>query len=246
MKRRSALYSILLSILTCWLVAATPAFGQNLTGQQVMEKCRQAYDALKTYQGTSLVTLKSDASGKPVTMKTSARIQFVRPGKIYVEGKDLAGNPYGYLCDGKNVYQTNPGGKGWQTVRDAATAIAGATGISGSAGSTIPAALMNINWGNPFRSGYQAEAKVATETIAGRPAYRLKLHSPVGESTFWVDRQTFLLVKIYQVQDLGKIFLGQPRSRQTPKGRMESTHLFTDVKTNANIPASVFVKPTTK
>lgn len=244
--------SVLLFGVAASITGTTPAFGAQMTGEQVIAKSRKAYSALKSYTGKTQVTVKSTKEGKTTTSQTSANIQFLRPMKIRVQGRTRLGKPFGYLADGKiarddSVVRTWTKGKSksgglmaLSTTLPVDTMVASTTGNSLSAGTTIPSILLNMNWGNPFVVAYRPENKVTQEVVNGRPAYKVVMNGERSSATLWIDTKTFLLVKLFERRDLSKMIYAGPRDMPTPQGVMEYTHLFTNVKVNTRVPVSMF------
>ncbi len=212
------------------LLAVGPARAGGLTGPQVLARCQRAYDGLRSYQGLSQVTTNSTfGGGAPHSYHSSARIAFVRPGKIRAAGTNMFGQPYAYVSDGRTTAQRQFGG--WSRSQSAEMAIAAMTGTAQSAATTIPALLLHTRWGDPFSRGQAVAPGVGQETVGGHPCYRVRVTGPLP-ATFWVDRKTFLLDKMATRLSLG-----------TGKGGMQNVQTFSGVRVNAPIPASAFVPP---
>src|SRR5258708_25554694 len=79
----------------------------ELTGDQVLDRCQKAYAALKSYRGTSTVVTKGDINGMKITFNTSAKIKFVRPAKIRVDGTLMSMGTFEFVSDGKQTWQTS-------------------------------------------------------------------------------------------------------------------------------------------
>lgn len=252
MQRGSKSRMILLTGITLGIAISGTAQSDPLSGPQVMAKCQKAYSALKSYEGTSQVTINSHRAGKQNTYHTSATIRFTRPGKIRVEGISMFGDRFGYVSNGKDAMRTDPVAIARQSLKSpkgntssanglsVMSAVATTSGISMGAGTTIPSLLLKMPWGNPFVLSYQPEPKVENETINGRPVYKVNLTDTMGHATLWVDAKTFLMVKLYEYRDLSKMAATGPASAPRQRGSMEYTHLFRTIKRNAAIPASQF------
>lgn len=234
------------------ITAISPLSAQQLTGEQIVAKCRKAYNALKSYTGTTQVKVKSTREGKITRFQTSANIQFVKPKKILVQGKTMRGQNFGYLAEGttaRNVSPARTWTKGKQnsggrmalaSTLPVDTMVASAGGVSLSAGTTIPSLLLKMKWGNPLVVAYRPEKKVTQEVVNGRPAYKVEMKGERSRAILWVDTKTFLLVKLFERRDLSKMVYTGPREMPTPQGVMEYTHTFTNVKIDTRAPASMF------
>ena len=121
---------------------------------------------------------------------------------------------------------TNPGSL--EPAQSTEMAIAAFTGVSGTASMTIPSIVLPIKEEDPFAG--RKPGKVTVEKVNGRAAYRVEAAFSIGPTTYWIDQQTFLLVKMHSHLNTNSIV-------------MDLTDTFTDVHTNSSIPASTFARP---
>src|ERR1051326_3529946 len=78
-------------------VSAAMPVSAELTGAQVMERCRKAYAGLKSYQGEVLIKLSVvGPDGKQEPSVTRNTVQFVRPARFRVDGKSYDESPVAY------------------------------------------------------------------------------------------------------------------------------------------------------
>jgi RNA polymerase sigma factor (sigma-70 family) len=221
--------------------------GKTLSAAQIAAHCRLAYSALKSYQGTTTVTAQAlDAAGG-ITQQyhASAVIQFVRPGKIRVEGTDMSKHSYAYVSDGiGTVLKANA--SSWKQVANADFAIASVTGIAQNAATTIPALLLGSVWGNPIVSGF--DPKVREDTIDKQLCYvvtaSLVTSKATSASTLWIDEKTFLLRRYVTDNEMSAqtIDIGG-KSQSFPASKSHNTESFTNERLNQAIPDSAFALP---
>lgn len=171
--------------------------GKALTASQIAARCREAYGALQSYQGTTLGTTEA-VTGSPRTYHTSADIQFVRPGKIRVEGTDMSGRPFAYIADGASAYDKNlVTGDVWQKNQSVEMAIARVTGTAQSSAATIPALLLNLKLQDSLAPANILASEVREDAVDGKPCYlvtaSLVTATTATSRSFWVDEKTFLL-----------------------------------------------------
>ena len=219
------------------------ASAKMMTAAQIAARCREAYAALKSYQGTTLGTTLAVTSLSTVSSKyhTSATIEFVRPGKIRVEGTDMSGRSFAYIGDGAKVFDKNlVTGDVWQKAQNIDTSIASVTGTAQSSATTIPALLLSSSPMNPLS---QAQAKTLTpevrqDDVDGQHCYLITASLVTATATtsrsFWVDEKTFLLRRSL-IDILG-----------TALGNSVQSHIdqrFTDEHLNGAIPDSTFTLP---
>jgi outer membrane lipoprotein-sorting protein len=234
---------LFMSFATSFVLA--PPASADLTGAQVLQRCERAYKSLKSYSGTTRVLTKAAINGTNATYNTMATIQFVRPGKIKVEGTLMTAGRFAFISNGTDTWQTSfmSGGR-WERAQSTEMAIAAFTGVSQNAATTIPGILLNTRWGNPF--GSLKPTKVKRENVNKRVVYRIDASDATGPTTLWIDGKTFLLVRIQRRPDLsnlrghggGSLPAGMPAS-----GTMDVTETFTDVRINPTIATSVFARP---
>ena len=219
--------------------------GEALTPAQIIAHSRQAYGALRSYQGTTSATGQSvTADGKTGTFHTSANILFARPGKIRAEGKDSGGNPFAYVSDGVTTAEQIASKRVWKKAENAEMAIAGATGIAQDAATTVPALLLGTNWGDPFVPEYGSE--VREDSVDGHPCYVVT--NSLGTATnaltgyFWIDEKTFLLRRYVQDSD-SQEFEIPGQSHVVPAMKLHNDERFTKERLNEDIPDSTFTVP---
>jgi len=217
--------------------------GKTLTAAQIAARCREAYAALKSYQGTTLGTTLAVTSLSTVSSKyhTSATIEFVRPGKIRVEGTDMSGRSFAYIGDGVKVFDKNlVTGDVWQKAQNIDTSIASVTGTAQSSATTIPALLLSSSPMNPLS---QAQAKTLTpevrqDDVDGQHCYLITASLVTATATtsrsFWVDEKTFLLRR--SLIDISGTALGNSVQSHIDQR-------FTDEHLNGAIPDSTFTLP---
>ncbi len=216
--------------------ALTPTQDQAapLTPAQVVQRSEQAYAALKSYQGKTTVTTTGTVNGAANEYHTSADIQFVRPNKIRVEGTDTSGNPFAYVSTDKATYLKAVGSR-WDKVENSEMALGSVTGITMSAGTTIPATLLHTHWGYPFPAASALGPTMTQEDVDGHACYHLTATVVTIKDSFWIDQKTFLLLRL--VED----------SSDTVPGKSISLHedqRFTNEKLDVALPDSIFATPT--
>jgi len=209
--------------------------GKTLTASQIADRCREAYSQLRAYRVTSTVdTIGTDVDNTTRKYQTSAEIQFVRPGKIAVAGKDLRGRAFAYVSDGVGTEETFMGANNWKKARNPEMAIAGMTGIAFSAGTTVPAVLLGLKWGNPVPLGPYPQQSVQEGVLDGQLCYVLTAHTASPQrsvtNSVWIDEKTFRLRR--SVSDIA----GEG-------GKLHLDERFTNEHVNSPIPDSTFALP---
>src|SRR6185369_15695408 len=103
----------------------------DLTGDQVVERCKHAYNTLRSYSGSCKVLTKSSIGGMNSTYITSATVQFERPGKIRVDGTLMTNGRVAFVSDGTSTWQTDiVDPNKWIRAQSTEMAIAAFSGVS--------------------------------------------------------------------------------------------------------------------
>ncbi len=201
--------------------------------QEVVARCKKAYDALQSYQGFTEVHTTGTANGKTSQYDTLANIWFVRPGKIQAHGVDMTGKPFTYVSNGTATYEKNIGDT-WNKVESPELAIASVTGVAMNAATTIPAALLHTNWGNPFPADAELNSTMPQEEVDGHACFHLTAARATGTADYWIDQKTFLFRRI-ATDSSGKGAINPIRLQQDQR--------FTHEKLDSPIDDRVFALP---
>ena len=226
---------------------------KSLTSAQIASRCREAYAALTSYQGNSTVTDQTVSSSFPIVLEShaSASIQFVPSGKIHVEGTaERGGGAFAYISNGSETAATYLGPNNWKKIDTTENAVAGTTGIALRAGTTIPAVLLNINWGNCLRPRKAFDTEVREDTMADQPCYVVTSHSvtPARSQTdmLWIDEKTYMLRRrVVDSQSQAQTVESAGKTIPFPAMQSHADERFTITALNATIPESAFTLPPT-
>ena len=90
-------------------------------------------------------------------------------------------------------------GGGQTKYKDMETALAGATGISGGAASTIPGTFFKMNWGNQLGGPVAGEKRQADEKVGDVDCFVFSSELKGRTKKIWIGKQDFL---IHQVQNV--------------------------------------------
>jgi outer membrane lipoprotein-sorting protein len=254
---------------------ALPAEVEEISAGELIKKSEAAYAEVKTYVGTTTVRTKSERGGTKSDLVSKAKISFMRPGKVRIDGRtaslDLSGNggnPFTIVSDGNKTW------KHWapqtstvfQEVKN--VPMAGMSGVTIGA-EVIPAALMKsdgawVGGFDPFIVPRLSETKLAGhEKIDGADCYMLVAKNPKhGNVTLWIDSKYFLLRQM--VRESNETQLNHAREsadealkrigRQRP-GRldidspitsMSSVYSFSIYQVDSRVDEKLFADPTQK
>jgi hypothetical protein len=117
----------------------------------------------------------------------------LRPKSIFVKAETQVHNVCAYDSDGSSSALLIRGT--WDAKPDVEQAIAGATGISLAAATTVPALLLHTLWGYPFGPQTHADTAPVTDVVAGHACYRVHIAGTLDQ-TVLVDQNTYLLDQV--------------------------------------------------
>ncbi len=255
-----------MAVLTGKILAADVV---ELSASDLIKKSDAAYAAVKTYVGTTTMRTKTDTGDPKLEQVSTAKVTFMRPGKVRIEGKigGLAqGRPFAIVSDGK---------KTWKSFAIHGTAafsevpslqLAGASVLSLGVAEGIPAVLMKSDGAPP--SGHDpflvARTSAATlaghETIDGADCYKLVAKNPqLGDVTLWIDSKSFLLRQMTRehseaqmaaarksaeeaMQKIGKVL----PARSAGASKSKTDFAFTIDQVDGAVDANLFIDPTKK
>lgn len=219
-----------------------------LTGDELAKRCQGAYAALDSYSGTTTVVTSGTVGGTPCKFETSARIQFVRPRKVRIEGNTMVPNVnFSIVSDGERTWATSIADpEKWERAESIEMAIGAFTGVSGMAVTTIASILIDSDFGNSI--WLLSGAKVALETIEGRLVYRANVSTASQDVTYWIDAESFLLVRrrtlgSYSNIDALQLAPGIELPKSLAGATFEFAEVFEKIRTNESIPNSAFSLP---
>jgi len=191
-------------------VEILPAEAEKLSAGEVIARSEAAYAGVKTYVGTTKVQTQSDHGVLRLQLLATAKVTYMRPGKVHIEGRtasvDLSGDgghKFTIISDGTKTW------KWWALHADGAfkevknVAMSGMLGVSQGVSDRIPAALMKsdgvwVGGGDPFIIPRLSPSKIeGHETVDGLDCYQLLAeHLRLGTVRLWIDSRTFFLRKM--------------------------------------------------
>jgi len=251
-----------IAFLLCLLVWPMSVFSAELSGEALLERSRSAYAALTSYIGTSMVKNEHVMDGSLYTQSATAKVTFLSPDRIRIEGKDSGGRAFTIVSDaGVTWFSWEFKNRGaFEQVESLEIAVASLTGVAVAAPTVIPALLMNLKWGFAFARLGSASA-VTRESVSGFDCYKVSISQPERTVTYWVDARSYLLRQMKEEQDENQTTEMQKMMQklagealkqkgiQLPKfeiGSMEIFHSFMIDAINVPIEPRLFQDPTTK
>lgn len=199
----------ILSLVLFILASVTTAQESQLTAKQIVNQMSANYASCESYMDegeVSTLFIQEPTSRTQIKPFTTA---FVRPSNFRFEFKDRfqEGSWNSYI-----IWKEKDSLKSWwaikpevQTPQDLRFALGAAAGVSGRASTTIPHLLMSdLSRSNRFKS-LSALKLIGEEKVDGNAAYKLEgIDSSQNAVTFWIDKDSFLLVKIFEKHKFDK------------------------------------------
>ena len=194
-----------------------------MTAAQILEKSRQTYAGFSSYKGSCSVVsdgvfAQGDEAPTQNVSSASAQIEFARGQRLSVEGVDMGGSPFKAQWTPRETWLEQVVGRGpdnskpGETKREIIKAddglqpiealLGGLSGFTGGVGSTIPAALQDHIWSNPF-PGPKSQLKLLPSRNLGNVAcYVIEATAPELNrvTTYWIEQKTFLLRRMTEEQ----------------------------------------------
>lgn len=200
-------------------VLAGAVSAAELGPNDVVKKSEAAYAALKSYVGTTRVQMTADITGIAHESFSSAKVTFVRPGKVRIEGTTSsqaavgnAGHAFTIVSDGQTTWHSWPLRDNGAFKEVKGVESAGMGGVAQGAAETMAVALLKSDGGrtggsDPFIVPRLAGAKLeGREKIGGDDCYKLVSKSATLEDvTLWIDAKTFLIRQMRRETDGEKL-----------------------------------------
>jgi hypothetical protein len=184
--------------------------GQTLSAQAIRDKMVSVYASCSSYadKGEVEITfIEPEPNGPPRAEYRPFSTAFVRPSQFRFEFQDkgLDGRERRYI-----VWSDESAIKSWWTVKPEtrifetlARALAGATGVSGGSAITVPSMLMG-----DLRDSHRIQTLTqlnltGEKKLGNKTAYQIKGRDWQNNLlTIWIDKESFLLLKIYEKKRL--------------------------------------------
>lgn len=154
------------------------------SASEIFRRMQKAYDSVRTFE--------QDVKGGIGDQQGTAHISFSRPGRLRASGNTLGGfSKYDLLCDGKSTWVLNGGS--WSKVESPEMGVATITGVSGNAGTLVPAMLLHTTWGS-LSPLLAKESTVVLQTVDGKKTFVIRGAKPYASIT-WIDAASFFVVR---------------------------------------------------
>ena len=221
--------------LSLQLAGVRPASAQDaeLSATEILQKSLQTYSEIQNYRGTCAVTSEKistfgDNAPQHRVVNANATFNFKRGERLSVKGQNILGNRFEALSTpDKTWFESGEAGANGAPMTDrqkedarvilpslADTELfdqvtSALFSLTEGAASVVPSLLMGDSPSNPLRRPPGATL-LADQKILGDDCYVVRHDFAAAGvvTTFWVDKQTFLLRRMQQEQNMK--FQGQP------------------------------------
>lgn len=202
--------SLVYIFLLCSLLAfpmANTAIANDLTAEEILSRMKKVYANARTYQDKGLVKVVIRFPEKTHTVKKPFTTAFIRPDRFRYEYKEIKSlvttSKFVAHLNGQdlNVYwDLDEGASQIETIGDA---LAAAAGISAGSARTVPTMLLPNK--SRFRNAilfFSSPKRAVDAVIDGINCYQIEDPNDYRDLTVWVDKEDFLLRKMYVEKDL--------------------------------------------
>jgi len=219
--------------------AATVAISQTsnddkLTPPEIFKKAQVAYAALSSYsdEGKTVATL----NGR--TLTTTFTIKLARPNFYRIEWQEPVNASYSnkgivWSAGNGDFLVISEGNARNEKSRE--SALAGATGISGSASATIPGTFFKMPWGNQL-GAVSGEKQQPDEKIGDVDCYVFSSESKGRTKTLWIGKKDFLIHQVRTVTSAEAMKAALDQAAKVTGVRPQNTSSgITSTETHVNI-----------
>ncbi len=188
------------SLLAAILLFVTSAYAENSDGLDatyILERIAKAYAECYTYQDTGTVRTVFISEKRRWTEETKFDTAFARPTMFRFEFRKRAG---AYEEDVYIVHRDENGTSVYWDLSDAmrspeslASALAGATGVSGGSAHTVPVLLLPNEVSGRRVTNISEPKRITDSECMGGDCFRITGNYGNSPMTLWVDKETYLL-----------------------------------------------------
>jgi len=189
--------AIILAISPTLVVLPSAEAANDLSASEIFKRAQDKYASLTSYSDNG----SSIAEVGGMKLKTTFSIKLAQPGLYLVKWEQLV-HP-GYTNIGA-VWSAGNGdflkmGSTLQKLASKETALASATGVSGSAAATIPGTFFRMNWGNQLTGSELSSSKQSNEKVGEVDCYVFTRESKGQTQTLYIGQQDFLIHQVRTV-----------------------------------------------
>jgi outer membrane lipoprotein-sorting protein len=178
----------------------------ELTPAQIFDRVARIYESCKSYRDSGAVkTVYTSAEGPGHTQEQSFKTAFVRPDRFrfeFTEESPRGQKRYIVWTDGDEAATWWDIRPGIEREESLGMALAGATGVSSGSAHTIPRLLLPDEVGGRALAELRQAERIENGQMYGRTCFRIRGSVLSQSETIWIDRETFLVLRIDEQVDL--------------------------------------------
>jgi hypothetical protein len=201
--RVKAFFTLTLAFFMSSAISAEHTHPDNMTAREIIDRMQSTYANSRTYRDSGVVEMIFTGSVNQ-TIRKPFTTAFVRPDRFRYafEEKKPGGQDRVFI-----IHREGESVQAYWTLQDDLKfesldrAVAAATGVSNGSAVTVPAMLLpeEITWRRGLR--FNQPQRIDDQNFEGADCFRLQdLILSTIPATFWIDKKTMLLKKIYREQ----------------------------------------------
>lgn len=183
------------------------ALSDGLNAEDIISRMKKVYANAQTYQDKGLVKVVIRFPERDHTVKKPFTTAFIRPSRFRFEYREiepsLKTSKYIAYQNGQEIKAHWDLDDGISQIKTLGEALAAAAGISGGSARTVPTMLLPYE--SHFRNAilfFSSPKRTADDVIDGIECYQIEAPNDYRDLTLWIDKDEFLLRKMYVEKDL--------------------------------------------
>ncbi len=173
--------------------------GDKVTVEEIFKQSQNAYASLTSYSDDGKTV---SSIGSTTVAPHTFTIKLARPSLYRIEWQQQVTSSYvnkGVVWSAGDGDFMVMGDGTVQNQGSRESALAGATGISGSAAATVPGTFFRMNWGNQLGASASSEKRQANEKVGDVDCYVLTSELKGRTKTLWIGKKDFLIHQVRNV-----------------------------------------------
>lgn len=203
---KKSLFMVFLLCTVFFLDAGISSRADELTANEILSRMKDTYANAKTYQDKGLVKVVIRFPERTHIVKKPFTTAFIRPDRLRYEYKEIKPlvktSKFVAYLNGNEVKVHWDLDESASEIKSIDDALATAAGISGGSARAVPSMLRpdQSRFRNPVL--FYSPKRADDELIDGINCFRLEDPSPYRNLTMWIDKDEFLLRKMFVEKDL--------------------------------------------
>ena len=197
LERKMKLTKRSLLVLTV-LLLRVPVVAQEPSADAILEKTKETYSALETYQAEGSIQSDINTGVSRVQQSSTFSILLKKPNLYLISWNQTVGpmaQSGAVWSDGNQSYLYMGAMNAYSKMASDEIALGGATGISGGAAYSIPSLFLSVFKGQPSPLARLKNPQIEkSESIAGEECFVISAPSSVSKKeTYWISKESHLI-----------------------------------------------------